>query len=41
MSNTADGVLKGEPRAPFDAPIETLKQTNKPIVSVDIPSAWE
>ncbi|TIB84398.1 YjeF N-terminal domain-like protein [Wallemia mellicola] len=33
--------FKGEPRAPFDAPIETLKQTNKPIVSVDIPSAWD
>ena len=33
--------FKGEPRAPFDEPIKALKQTAKPIVSVDIPSAWD
>lgn len=33
--------FKGEPRAPFDRVIESLKKTDKPIVSVDIPSAWD
>ena len=33
--------FKGEPREPFDTVIEALKETNKPIVSVDIPSAWD
>lgn len=28
------------PRAPFDTVIEQLKATDKPIVSVDIPSGW-
>lgn len=33
--------FKGEPRAPFDTVIEALKKTDKPIVSLDIPSAWD
>jgi len=33
--------FKGEPRAPFDDVIAALKQTDKPILSVDIPSAWD
>lgn len=32
--------FEGEPRAPFDIVIEALKKTDKPILSVDIPSAW-
>lgn len=32
--------FEGEPRPPFDKVITALKQTKKPIVSVDIPSAW-
>lgn len=32
--------FEGEPRPPFDVVIEALKKTEKPIVSVDIPSAW-
>ena len=47
--NSSDVVLdaifgfsfKGDPRPPFDTVIESLKNTDKPIVSVDIPSAWE
>ncbi|KAA1072047.1 hypothetical protein PGT21_026635 [Puccinia graminis f. sp. tritici] len=30
-----------EPRAPFDEPIRSFKQTQTPIVSVDIPSGWD
>jgi len=30
----------GDPRPPFDTVISALKQTKKPIVSVDIPSGW-
>jgi len=33
--------FKGEPRAPFDCVIAALKETDKPILSVDIPSAWD
>ncbi|KAJ2806537.1 NAD(P)H-hydrate epimerase [Coemansia guatemalensis] len=33
--------FKGSPRAPFDKVIETLRNTNKPIASVDIPSGWD
>jgi len=33
--------FKGDPRAPFDTVIDALKQTDKPIVSIDIPSAWD
>lgn len=33
--------FSGEPRAPFDVVIQALKKTKKPIVSVDIPSAWD
>jgi NAD(P)H-hydrate epimerase len=32
--------FEGEPRAPFDTVIKALKETKKPILSVDIPSAW-
>lgn len=32
--------FEGEPRPPFDTVIRALKSTKKPIVSVDIPSAW-
>ncbi|KEI41176.1 uncharacterized protein L969DRAFT_92409 [Mixia osmundae IAM 14324] len=31
----------GEPRPPFDAVINALNETTKPILSVDIPSAWD
>ncbi|KAJ2612792.1 NAD(P)H-hydrate epimerase [Coemansia sp. RSA 1365] len=33
--------FKGSPRAPFDEVLETLRSTNKPIASVDIPSGWD
>ncbi|PIA17588.1 hypothetical protein COEREDRAFT_91673 [Coemansia reversa NRRL 1564] len=33
--------FKGSPRAPFDEVLETLRNTNKPIASVDIPSGWD
>lgn len=33
--------FKGEPRSPFDEVITALKETDKPIISVDIPSAWD
>lgn len=32
--------FEGEPRPPFDVVIDALKKTDKPILSVDIPSAW-
>lgn len=32
--------FQGEPRPPFDVVIDALKKTEKPILSVDIPSAW-
>lgn len=32
--------FEGEPRPPFDVVIQALKKTKKPILSVDIPSAW-
>lgn len=32
--------FQGEPRPPFDVVIDALKKTKKPILSVDIPSAW-
>ncbi|TIB33866.1 hypothetical protein E3P84_02026 [Wallemia ichthyophaga] len=33
--------FKGDPRPPFDGPIAALKDSDRPIVSVDIPSAWD
>ena len=33
--------FKGEPRAPFDTVLQDLIHTDKPILSVDIPSGWE
>jgi NAD(P)H-hydrate epimerase len=33
--------FSGQVRAPFDNVIDALKRTDKPIVSVDIPSAWD
>lgn len=33
--------FSGQVRAPFDTVIEALKRTDKPIISVDIPSAWD
>ena len=33
--------FSGEVRSPFDTVIDALKRTDKPIISVDIPSAWD
>ncbi|CAG8767928.1 17202_t:CDS:2, partial [Cetraspora pellucida] len=33
--------FSGEIRAPFDQVIQMLKETNLPIASIDIPSAWD
>jgi len=33
--------FSGDIRAPFDGIIKQLKQTKKPIVSLDIPSGWD
>ncbi|KAJ2158429.1 hypothetical protein GGF46_003780 [Coemansia sp. RSA 552] len=32
--------FKGSPRAPFDKALDVLCATDKPIVSVDVPSGW-
>ncbi|KAJ2627496.1 hypothetical protein H4R22_004376 [Coemansia sp. RSA 1290] len=33
--------FKGSPRAPFDKALDSLRMSDKPIVSVDIPSGWD
>lgn len=33
--------FKGPPRAPFKTVLEAFKTTDKPILSVDIPSGWD
>ncbi|KAJ2347437.1 NAD(P)H-hydrate epimerase [Coemansia sp. RSA 2618] len=33
--------FKGSPRAPFDKALLALRETDKPIVAVDIPSGWD